>query len=117
MKFRTSVLLLCLVVAVGAFFAGFVLSRTEGVAAAQDQKGPVASPPPMPVPPPVPPTPGPGRIMAPPMRQPMRSFGPVAISAAGNYVYVIYDATLHQFQADGLKLVKKAPLYEEEAPK
>ena len=116
MKFRTSVLLLCLVVAVAAFFAGFVLARTEGVAAAQGEKAPVASPPAIPVPPPV--APPSGKMQMPPMRQPMRSFGPVAISAAGNYVYVIYDATLHQFQADGLKLVKKTPLYEEEeAPK
>ena len=115
MKFRTSVLLLCLVVAMAVFFAGFVLTRTEGVAVAQGGNAPIASPPGAPAPPPVPPPSG--RMSAPPMRQPMRSFGPVAISAAGNYVYVIYDATLHQFQADGLKLVKKTPLYEEEAPK
>ena len=116
MKFRTSVLLLCLVVAVAAFFAGFVMTRTEGIAAAQGEKVPVASPPSIHVPPPVPPPPG--KVLGPTMRPPMRSFGPVAISAAGNYVYVIYDATLHQFQTDGLKLVKKTPLYEEEeAPK
>ena len=106
MKLRTSVIVVCLAAVLAAFFSGFMVARTEGIASAQARAAGETAP----APPGTPPQPTPSRMRVPSPR----SFGPVAVSAAGNYVYVVYDATLHQFDASGLKLVKKAPLYEEE---
>ena len=126
MKFRMSLLVICMVLVVAAFYAGFHIARTEHAAWAQEGRPPAAAP----APPMAPGAPGaaplqPGMPGGPagqqprPMmaqRAPFRSMGPVAVSAAGNLVYVVFDGALYQFQADGLKLVKKVPLYEEEKP-
>lgn len=128
MRHRIPVIILCTVLVAAAFLAGFVVARNEGVASAANGDKPAAAPAPPPAgPPPAGPPPQPGGIAPQPgptqpvpqprlpanvMRERMR-FAPATVTASGNYVYVVFDATLHQFQAEGLKLVKKVPLFEE----
>ncbi len=103
MKLRASIAVLCLAVAVTAFFSGFLFGRNEGIAFSQTNGGnsQAIGAPPQPVP---------SRLRVPSPR----SFGPVAISATTNSVFVVYDAAVYKFDATNMKLVSKTPLYEEE---